>query len=151
SWRPGAWPLNRASGRHYNGSRQLSEMHHRRDQRGGRAMATKRVVATWLVGIALGVPAAGDETREVTGRVVAEDGRAVAGAEVATLWDALGGSQMRPFQASRTGQDGWFRLKVSFWQGHMPLMALNREHTRGGTTLVDGKSADKAVEIRLGP
>src|SRR5262249_36289588 len=118
SWRPGAWPLNRASGRHYNGSRQLSEMHHRRDQRGGRAMATKRVVATWLVGIALGVPAAGDETREVTGRVVAEDGRPVAGAEVATLWDALGGSQMRPFQASRTGQDGWFRLKVSFWQGH---------------------------------
>lgn len=114
-------------------------------------MGTRQAVATWLVGLVLGIPASGAEARTVTGRVVDEDGRPVARAEVATMWDAMGGSQMRPFHAARTDRDGRFTLEVDSWQGLVPLMALNREHTRGGTVMVDGKPSDKAVEIRLGP
>lgn len=114
-------------------------------------MGTRQVVVTWLIGLALGVSAAGAETRTVTGRVVDEEGRPVARAEVATHWDAMGGAQMRPFHAARTDRDGRFTLKVDFWQGNAPLLALNREHTRGGTLMVDGKPSDKAVIIPLGP
>ena len=114
-------------------------------------MVASRVIAVWVIGVALGAQAAQGETHKVTGRVVDEADRPVARAEVATLWDAMGGTWMgRSTRSGRIG-DGRFTLDVDFWQGHEPFLAYNREHTRGGLAIIDEKSAGKAVEIRLGP
>jgi thiol-disulfide isomerase/thioredoxin len=114
-------------------------------------MVTRRVLAAWLIGVALSVVAAGDEPQKVSGRVFDEAGRPVAGAEVATMWSAMGGTAMRAFHAARTDAAGRFTLDVNFWQGHQPFLAYNREHTRGGLVIIDPKSSSKPVEIRLGP
>ncbi len=95
-------------------------------------MVTRRVIAIFLVAVALCVQVCGDETRKVSGRVIDETGRPVAGAEVATMWDGVGGTQMRAFHAARTDHDGRFKLDVNFWQGHEPFLAYNKDHTRGG-------------------
>jgi hypothetical protein len=58
-------------------------------------MVTRRVIATCLVAVALCVQVCGDETRKVSGRVVDEAGQPVTGAEVATMWDGVGGTAMR--------------------------------------------------------
>ena len=60
---------------------------------------------------------------------------AVAGAEVATIWDGVGGTAMCAFHAARADQAGRFTIDVNFWQGHEPFLAYNREHTRGGIVI----------------
>jgi len=114
-------------------------------------MGTRQVTVAWLLGIALGTQAAGAESRKVTGRVIGEGGQPVAKAEVATMWDFAEGTMMRAFHAARTDQNGRFTLKVEFWQRYQPLLAYNREHTRGGTAIVDEKASADVGEIRLGP
>jgi len=114
-------------------------------------MGTRHFAAAWLVGIALGTQATGAEPRMATGRVIDEDGQPVVRAEVATMWDFAEGTLMRAFHAARTDQNGRFALKVDFWQRHRPLLAYNREHTRGGTVIVDEKSSTDALVVRLGP
>ncbi|MGP0067661.1 MAG: redoxin domain-containing protein, partial [Isosphaeraceae bacterium] len=114
-------------------------------------MLTRWVITVWLIGLALCVQATGGETRKVSGRVIDEAGRPVVRAEVATMWDAMGGMQMRAFHAARTDPDGRFQLDVDFWQGHEPFLALDREHKRGGIVIIDENSSGKDLEIRLGP
>jgi thiol-disulfide isomerase/thioredoxin len=114
-------------------------------------MMTRRVIAIFLVAVALCVQVCGDETRKVSGRVVDEAGQPVTGAEVATMWDGVGGTAMRAFHAARTDQAGRFTIDVNFWQGHEPFLAYNKDHTRGGIVIADAKSFSKALEIRLGP
>ncbi len=75
-------------------------------------MVTRRVIAMWLIGVALSVVAAGDEPRKVSGQVFDKAGRPVAGAEVATMWSAMGGMAMRAFHAARTDPAGRFTLEV---------------------------------------
>ena len=113
--------------------RHLSEIQY--GPQGVTVMVTRRVIAICLVAVALCVQVCGAEMRKVWGRVVDVAGQPVAGAEVATIWDGVGGTAMRAFHAARADQAGRFTIDVNFWQGHEPFLAYNREHTRGGIVI----------------
>jgi protocatechuate 3,4-dioxygenase beta subunit len=64
--------------------------------------------------VALAAPALASELK-VKGRVVDEQGKAVASAEVATFWGADDDRPMHAYQGVKTDADGRFALDVEFY------------------------------------
>jgi len=107
--------------------------------------------AKWLVGIRPDdwVSSPGHVRFRVA--VVAEVGKPVAGAEVGTFWNAEN-DKMTPYKGAVSDRAGRFVLAVTFYgPGTQGLLALDKERKKGGLLLVESKSADKPVEIKLVP
>jgi len=101
-----------------------------------------------LVAFATDARAAADEVK-VKGRVVDEEGKAVAGAEVAPFWGADDSHPMFAYQGVKTEADGQFTLDVEFYGSDRVVMAVKGD--RGGLAVVGPGSAGKPVEIKTGP
>jgi hypothetical protein len=108
------------------------------------------MIGAALACVAMGAVAWGDDARKVAGRVVDGEGKPVAGADVATFWQAHDG-RLRPLQAATTGDDGRFELKVQTYGRDQGLLAFDRDRKRGGTAIIKAKGGDEPAEIRLGP
>jgi len=105
-------------------------------------------VAVIVVLVAFAAGARADEVT-VKGRVVDEDGKAVAGAEVATFWSADDNRPMSAYQGVKTEADGRFALVVEFYGPDQVVMAVKGD--RGGLAVVARGTAGKPVEIKTGP
>jgi hypothetical protein len=113
-------------------------------------MRSRCWVAAVTLGLALPLAARAQEQTKVTGRVIV-DGQPIAGAEVASFWNAEKG-KMQPYKGAATDAEGRFATTLTFYgPGAQALLALDKERTRGGLVLVDSKSADKPLDIKLGP
>jgi thiol-disulfide isomerase/thioredoxin len=88
---------------------------------------------------------------KVAGRVVDRDGKPVAGAMVARVWQASLGHKQEGFASAIAGDDGRFALKVDFYGRDVALTAMDTSRTIGGTTVISAADARRAVEIRLVP
>ena len=99
-----------------------------------------------LVAFAAGAP--GDEVK-VKGRVVDEEGKAVAGAEVATGWSADDHRPMSAYRGVKTEADGQFALDVEVYGRDRVVMAVKGD--RGGLAIVGPGTAGKPIEIKTGP
>ena len=114
--------------------------------KGGLMRRTEVAAIVMLVAFAAGARA--DEVK-VKGRVVDEEGMAVAGAEVATFWGADDNRPMFAYQGLRTDADGQFVLDVEFYGRNQVVMAVKGEH--GGLAVVGRGTAGKPVVIKTGP
>jgi thiol-disulfide isomerase/thioredoxin len=105
-------------------------------------------VAAIVVLVGFAAPARADEVK-VKGRVVDEEGKAVAAAEVATFWGADDNRPMFAYQGVKTDADGQFALDVEFYARDQVVMAVKGD--RGGLAVVARGAARKPVEIKTGP
>ena len=78
-----------------------------------------------------------------------EEGKAVAGAEVATFWGADDNRPMFAYQGVKTDADGQFALDVEFYGRDGVVMAVKGD--RGGLVVVGPGTAGNPVEIKTGP
>jgi hypothetical protein len=59
---------------------------------------------------------------------------------------------MQPYKGATTDAEGRFALALTFYgPGTQALLALDEDRKTGGLVLVESKSADKPVEIKLAP
>jgi len=102
-----------------------------------------------VVGLVMTLAVQAQEQVKITGDVRDADGKAVAGADVATFWVADTGT-MQPLNGVKTDKEGKFSLSVQsgFAQG---FLAMDKDRKSGGLVISDGKSANKPLEIKLGP
>jgi hypothetical protein len=107
-------------------------------------------LALVVIGVLVPIAVRAQETQKVTGRVVEGAGKPVAGADVATFWGADTG-QMQPFNGVKTDGEGKFTLSVQFYGMPQSVLAFDKERKQGGLTILDGKAAPRALEVKLGP
>jgi hypothetical protein len=107
-----------------------------------------------IIAIILGLmtlAARAQEEVKVTGRVVDADGKPVAGAEVAAIWNAEK-EKMTPYKGAVSDNAGRFTQTLTFYgPGTQGLLALDKDRKRGGLLLVENQAAKKPVEIKLVP
>jgi hypothetical protein len=113
------------------------------------AMTIRRWSMAFVLGLVMPIALSAQEQAKVTGRVIDSADIPVAEADVATFWGADTG-KMQPFNGVKTDKDGKFSLpmQAGFAQS---VLALDKERKNGGMVVVDGKSAAKPLEIKLGP
>ncbi len=89
---------------------------------------------------------------KVEGRVVDADGKAVAGADVASFWsvDEKTGD-LKPFGGAKTDADGRFAFKEEVYFPELALAAYDAGRERAGLAVVPKADFDKPVEVRLAP
>jgi hypothetical protein len=90
------------------------------------------------------------EPVKVHGHVVDGAGKPVSGAQVATFWMA-DTPPMRPFEPTASDAMGDFTLKVNLYGRAQALLAMDKDHKYGGLAMVEPKSANAPVTIKLGP
>jgi thiol-disulfide isomerase/thioredoxin len=102
--------------------------------------------------LAAGPTAAQNTGVKLTGQVTDSEGRPVAGANVADMWQVReDNGEQAGFRSATTGADGRFTVSVDFYGRDRALMALDSARTSGGSVVVHPADAKKEVEIRLGP
>jgi hypothetical protein len=97
-------------------------------------------------------PARPVNKKEVRGRVVDADGKALAGAKVCTRWRM--GETLVPGNAAETmtsDADGNFTGQVTFARRPILLMAVDADQKCAGFVVLDEKNIDAAAEIKAGP
>ncbi|APW62011.1 redoxin domain-containing protein [Paludisphaera borealis] len=128
-----------------------------------------------LVTCSAAIPARTDGMHEVRGRVVGQDGKAVAGAAVGCFWRANGtgngpdGKQldledpvklkefwgnlgrMEPVGRDSATTDAEGRFAVTIKASRHALMAMDSPRERGGLVVLPKGKDDEPVEIRVGP
>jgi thiol-disulfide isomerase/thioredoxin len=93
-----------------------------------------------------------DRDVKVKGRVIDRDGKPVAGANVARMWQVReDGGKQEGFGASTTDDNGRFTVKLDFYGRDVALLAIDTSRTVGGTAVVASADARREVEIRLVP
>jgi hypothetical protein len=112
-----------------------------------RSLAIRTAGVLWLM---FSAGAEAQEPVKVHGQVVDSAGKAVAGAQVATFWMA-DPPPMRPYEPTASDAKGEFTLKVNLYGRAQALLAMDKELKTGGLAIVEPKSADKPVTIKLGP
>jgi hypothetical protein len=90
-----------------------------------------------------------DAKQQIKGRVTDADGKAVAAADVATMWIAQPNT-ITPFDAARTDADGRFTLELVVHGEQTVLMAMDAARARGGVATV-AKDRSSEVVIKLAP
>jgi thiol-disulfide isomerase/thioredoxin len=121
-----------------------------------RAGHAASIVLTWILFLTR-VTAAQGGSVTIKGCVLDRVGKAVAGAEVATMWSAGEGVKDRSkrgqagFHTVKSDGEGRFTLNVEIGDRDVPLMAIDADRTSGGTAVVPAADAGREIEIRLAP
>lgn len=103
-------------------------------------ITNRRITLAAAIGLTLAV-AGGANADLVNGRVVDQNGRGVAGIEVASLW-SFQPNGARAHRGAKTEDDGSFTLDVNFYNRPGALMAMNSEQTHGGLIVIDPATLD---------
>jgi thiol-disulfide isomerase/thioredoxin len=92
------------------------------------------------------------QTVKVQGRVLGTDGKAVAGAKVASFWvvDEKTGEQ-KSIDDATTDADGRFNLKVENYGQDVALLVLDAPKKQAGLAVLGPNGSDAPLEIRLAP
>ncbi len=111
----------------------------------------RRICVAWLglIWVVLGFDVQAAPVR-VAGRVVAQDGSPVVGAEVATMWGFDDG-KMNAFGGVKTDADGRFQMSAEFYNRPGALVAVDADRKVGGLTVVDPTKVSDSTEIKVGP
>jgi hypothetical protein len=113
-------------------------------------MRAQHWIALVMIALLMPIAAQAQETQKVTGRVVDGAGKPVADADVASFWGADTG-QMEPFTGVKTDCEGKFSLSMQFYGMPQSVLAFDKHRKQGGLTILEGKTAPRALEIKLGP
>lgn len=108
-----------------------------------------RTLAATILALFGATTALAQETKSYSGRVVDEDGKPVADAEISSLWQ--GGAEMRASEAVKTDAEGNFSGKVRWYKQALGLMAMDRERKLGGIAVLTEKTIDAPATIKLVP
>jgi hypothetical protein len=112
-------------------------------------MRPSRLIAAGLLCLLAGAARA-DGPQQVRGQVLDAAGKPVAGAEVATFWNAQG-DRMQAYQAARTDAAGKFTLKAQFYGMPQAVLALAPDRKTGALAVVEAKDAGRPLALKLGP
>src|SRR5438128_5980645 len=100
-------------------------------------MSLQPWMAAILVGLASPMVLHGQAQQKITGQVIDVDGKAIADADVATLWRA-DAATMQPVNGVKTDQQGKFSLPSRAALGNA-VLALDKQRKNGGLVIIDGK------------
>ena len=90
------------------------------------------------------------EKCKVSGVVLDGNGKAVAGAQIASFWGARKGV-MKPFDEATTDDKGKFELEVQYYSRLVALLAIDEEQAHGQIILLDPTNSATPVTLRLQP
>jgi thiol-disulfide isomerase/thioredoxin len=86
----------------------------------------------------------------VTGQVNDAAGQPVAGAELASYWQAEGDG-MKAFDGATTDAQGHFSIKLNFYNRPVGVMVIDKDRKTGSVFSVEAKSAGQPVVVKLAP
>jgi thiol-disulfide isomerase/thioredoxin len=90
--------------------------------------------------------------RKLSGRVVNQSDKPVAGVEISRLWYTGRDSKLTAYEPVKTAADGSFSVDVTFYYGRPHALAtIDTAHKLGGLALVEPKNAGEPVTIKVGP
>jgi len=111
----------------------------------------RRKSAGWIcLALALSSNPANAEPVRVAGRVLAQDGSPVAGAEIGPFWNA-DGPKMMAIGGGKTDADGRFQQSFEFYGRPGALLAIDPDRKAGGLVVVDPAKVPDSIEIRTTP
>lgn len=87
---------------------------------------------------------------EISGRVLDEEGKPVAGVDIADYWSVNEG-KLSPTRGFRTDEEGKFRGSVRYYNRPIAVLAVDGDRKRGGVAVLDKESIGDPVEITLRP
>jgi thiol-disulfide isomerase/thioredoxin len=90
--------------------------------------------------------------RKLSGRIVDQAGKPVAGAEISRMWYTGGDGKLAAYEPVKSNGDGSFSLEITFFHGRPHALAtLDIERKTGGLAIVEPKNAAEPVTIKVGP
>jgi hypothetical protein len=109
-------------------------------------MSLRSWTAAILVGLALPMTLHGQVRQKISGRVIDVDGKAIAHADVSSLWRA-DGDKIQRITGVQTDQQGNFSLPSLAAFGNA-VMALDKERKNGGLVMVNGQVPSLVVKVQ---